>query len=411
MLGKVEKNYIRKLNIKKFNEGLRKNENIFQEEIDRYGKYERALKFYYSNIKVRKDNNIYKTDFTTDELLDMTIDFFKELSPELGARAEALRKGEAGNAYFHEPRDFHKPKVLTKTQKIKKVVYGIKKLIVEDIFHNPVQYPKDLLPSIENMPHRNSCGFRNGEKYIEIEPENHLTGYVRVAHEMMHGCTQFNFKKGEWFKDVVVDEIDSRLAERLMADYVFSKGIISQKEYHELLNCFNHEQRQKLGDALREFKMIKHFSKILKQRDITKQDLAEYCNDSKGPIVDYMKSISSPTAGRMAHELEYVLGSVVANNLYDEYKSNPRRFMLWYENNLLDNMKNLTLEEATILCGKKVMKIEDLKNLTVKDKRMLSNEALKDMSAKHLVYIEKNTQSLDRDNNRKTIENDTERTH
>jgi len=409
MLGKVEKNYIRKLNIKKFNEALRKNQPVFQEEIDRYGKYERALKFYFSTIKVRKDNNIYKTNFTTDELLDMTVDCFNGLSPELGRRANDIRTGKAGNTFFHEPRDFHKPKVLTRTQKIKKAMYGIKKFIVEDMFHNPVQYPKDLLPSIENLPHRNSCGFRNGEKYIEIEPENHLTGYVRAAHEIMHGCTQFNFQKGEWFKDFVVDEIDSRFAERLMADYVYSKGEISQKEYHELLNCFNYEQKQKLGDALREFKMIKHFNRILKQRDITKEDLAEYCVEAKGPIVDYMKSISGPTAGRMAHELEYVLGSVVANNLYDEYKQNPQRFMLWYEKNLLDNMKNLTLEEATILCGKKVMKIEDLQKLTVKDKRMLSDEALKDMSAKHLIYIEKNTQELDKDNNRKTIQTETEK--
>ena len=90
MFGQKEIDFLNALDIVAFNDALRQNESIFERRKERFLPFYRVLSFYYDNLpKVEVENRLKL--FTTKELVDLTLRFYKQLSPETYKRANLFK--------------------------------------------------------------------------------------------------------------------------------------------------------------------------------------------------------------------------------------------------------------------------------------------------------------------------------
>ncbi len=362
MFGEKEIEFLNNLDINEFNKALKQNENIFDQRIERFLPFHKILSFYYDNLpKVEVENRV--RIFTTKQLVDMTLAFYKQLSPETYKRAKKTMSGKERDVILHPARD----------------------------------YPdRDGEKGKRLGAHRNRCGFLQGKKYIEIEPENHLSGLVRAAHELGHACTQFNFDNNEWYREHLLSEIDSRFAEILMAEYLIRNGMISQGDAFDLINHFTAEQREKLGYCLCEANVMSVLKQIQEGRDVTKQDLQDVFSTMNGPIIDSLNKLTitdnkrgQRRGGDFEYELQYVIGTIVATSMFGKFLDD-KKYMKWYDKNYLDTIHKLTFEEGIVYIGNKGMKIEEIRNMPKEERGELFGKTLSDMLAEHLAFAEDN---------------------
>lgn len=377
MFGQKEIDFLNALDIVAFNDALRQNESIFERRKERFLPFYRVLSFYYDNLpKVEVENRLKL--FTTKELVDLTLRFYKQLSPETYKRAKNTMFGKVREVILHPTRDFP---------------------------HFDID--KERGKQLGN--HRNSCGFKDGKKYIELEPESRLSGYVRTAHELGHACTQYNFTEKDWYKEFLLSEIDSRFAELLITNYLHSIGEISNRDAIDITNYFIAEQREKLGYCLCEANVMNALMQIQEGRDVTKADLENIFHTMGGPVVESMKKLSQTErklgqrrGGDFEHELQYVIGTIVATSMLGDYLDD-KKYMKWYDKKFLDTIDKLTLEEGIVLIGNRDMAIEKIKALPQEEKQELFGKTMNDMLAEHLAFSEDNNQrakQLDAQNER-----------
>ena len=362
MLGEKEIEFLNNLDINAFNAAIKDNQPIFEHRIERFKPFMKVLLFYYDSLPRVSVKNGSK-DFSTQELIDTTLAFYKKLSPETYKRAKATLSGKTREVILHDPREFPS----FDGERGKKLGH-----------------------------HRNSCGFRQGKKYIELEPESHLSGYVRVAHELGHACSQFKFKDNDWFKEVLLSEVDSRFAELLITDYLATKGEITEEERIDLINYFTAEQVEKLSYCICEAKTMFALMQIQEGGDITKQDLQEMCENMSGPIVDAFERLSctkntfgSKKGGYFEYELQYIVGTIVATKMFNEFKDDTR-YMKWFDKNFLDTIDKLTFEEGIIYLGNRGMTVEQIKGMDKDKRQQLFGSTMNDMLAEHLAFAEDN---------------------
>ena len=362
MFGEKEREFLNNLDINAFNDALRDNQHIFEKRIKRFLPFYRVLAFYHANLPRCDAKNPNKV-FSTQDVIDKTLAFYKQLSPETYKRAKNTMAGKVGEVILHDPREFP---------------------------HQDGERGKQL------GNHRNSCGFKEGKKYIEIEPENHLSGYVRVAHELGHAGTQYNFGLNDWHKDILLSEIDSRFAELLITNYLCKNGDISEKEKYDLINSFTKEQKEKLGYCLCEANVMNVLMQIQEGRDITRQDLEDVFNSMNGPVIDSMKKLAQTEnkkgvrrGGDFEYELQYVVGTIVATTMFGDFQED-KKYMKWYDKKFLDTIHKLSFEEGIIYIGNREKTIEEIRALPKEEKQTLFGKTMNEMLAEHLAFSEDN---------------------
>ena len=138
---------------------------------------------------------------------------------------------------------------------------------------------------------------------------------------------------------------------------------------------------------------MQKLANIVEHRDVTKKDLKEHFDSHNGPTITSLQNLRGKKAGNATHEMEYIIGSIVANKLFDDYKNNSN-FMSWYEENYLDQIQKLTLEDALCLCNN-LLTIDELKQLSPKERDIKAKDALVTMSTKHILDSEASKNKLD----------------
>ena len=177
-----------------------------------------------------------------------------------------------------------------------------------------------------------SVGLVDGIIEINLEPQNNLHGLMTVVHEIVgHLVEQRNQEKCEQKIDSVV-EISSLFVERLVLDYFQEQGMMT-KEEHDREVAFWYNQR--IGDA----------NFILQERHIcrgveppfTQEKLSDFIKGLEGDknkdvIVGHLYKQSTSPKPRTARFLyRYIVGTVVASLMYEDWKKDPAKTMERYK--------------------------------------------------------------------------------
>ena len=178
----------------------------------------------------------------------------------------------------------------------------------------------------------NSVGLRKLKKDlmvdIQLHPQNDIMGIIVVGHEYGHLLSQRIQQRRKQMTDCI-GEIESLFIERLFADWLLNKGIITKEErkkieiswknnllgnargiYEEWVILSNLKQPT-FGDDLKNFEQRLVSEEKLSFLDLLKKRMVVMIKDDDGQQKhgEYM--------------FRYVVGEVVAEALYQDYKKNP----------------------------------------------------------------------------------------
>ena len=220
------------------------------------------------------------------------------------------------------------------------------KAVLDDPY---VIYEKNEPQAFERGISKNSCGKRMGRPHIELTPEDDVKGLFAPAHEFAHALSE-RIQKYVPQKTDCLGEIESKFIEKVFADFLLERDIISQEDYENLKNI------TKLDLAI-DCELLLQENDILSQINtpITKEKLEKFIEDySDNPNLEVLiNRLDEMTFGDSLNRygqyiFRYVVGEVFARALYEAYKFDPEEVKQNFKAFLRCNAE-ITLEEAGML--------------------------------------------------------------
>lgn len=210
-----------------------------------------------------------------------------------------------------------------------KIVYDFYKSIDVNLFDSLYNILHDESVSINfkepakyDKSRHNYCSNGDAGRKLFVEPDNNLYGLITVCHEFCHMLSQ-RMQEDKRAVDSSIGEVESLFIEKVFANYLLEKGIITSEEYEQfemgkdysLLNdityCFQRNDLLNIinGAPLTEEKVDEIVEKLENNpnREILLYRFQRMAENSKDRKADY------------APLERYVIGQIVATVLFDRY--------------------------------------------------------------------------------------------
>ena len=184
---------------------------------------------------------------------------------------------------------------------------------------------------------------------IHLAPKDDLTGYLAIVQTLACALSQ----KYQSFKRPKLDyfyRIENVFVQKVFVNYLKDCGLISNKDYESLCIGLNNKFQKNINTLMEEQEVFKEI-----KMPVTAKDLNNYSESHKNDA-DFDKKIKRIEMLRGAskdwrtnngkHAFKYVLGTVVADVLYDEYKENKKKTMKKFRNYLKNSSNFDTIEEG-----------------------------------------------------------------
>ncbi len=356
---------------------------------DNFGFMVACLHKYINLAQTIKYNN-YKKSFTTQEILFHTISCFDMLHPTLGKRAKDIIQNKNFKSILfpvvNEKRQYKlvKEKINLSLSNKKQIKFLKKKKLTH--MHPGSHHYK-------YFPKKNCVIVFKQTPVLILEPTNTLRGLIVPAHEMMHACSTYGLAPNYFLKDILVTEIESIFAEKIMTDYLHQNNIISLKEKYEINNMRNFAFFTNTSNAIANMGAMKIVIAAMEKGKIEKEDLIKMGDSLFKTFGESLDEINLMKDRNFEHNFRYVIGHIVADHMYRKFNKDPD-FINWYVDVYLKNLDKLSLKEAIVLCDKMPKKIKEIKDLPEKELNDTFKLAFAKMTYRAMKYTELETKKL-----------------
>ena len=177
-------------------------------------------------------------------------------------------------------------------------------------------------PSAENRG--NNCGIKDWRRFINLNPTNNVFGLTTVCHEFAHLTSQ-RMQEKKMPKSEYIGEVESMFIEKVFAKYLLDKKIISEEEYDAVNISLIKSVSNRLEAVFQENDILN----FLKGDILTEEKLAEgekllKNSPNKDAILNRIQSIAKGTI-KSDVDFRYIIGEVVSELLFEEYKKEPQK--------------------------------------------------------------------------------------
>lgn len=190
---------------------------------------------------------------------------------------------------------------------------------------------------------RNSVGAKDCKIEISLHPKNDTMGIVTVAHEFGHTSSQRIQSKIKEKTDCI-GEIESVFIEKIFADWLLKKGVISKDEREKMTIAWQNDFIWHARIICEEAYLLDRLKRPITAESL--QNLEKQLEEEKrfGWLeilkhrIDIM--INGDRFGKQPHgeyEFRYIVGEIVAQALYEDFKKDPKQTIERYKNYLSHN--------------------------------------------------------------------------
>ena len=252
----------------------------------------------------------------------------------------------------------------------------------ENMYHNimNVLQPSEsiiIMQSTKKNGGFNAVGLHNGERFINLCPQNNTRGLIVVAHELAHLLDQRGQKK-RVPKNEHFEEIPTIFIEKIYNDYLLQNGLIDKKDHKANIIQGNLNFRGNLVAVCQERDILKDLAIPVKDA----QQLNQYIesireNDNFNPLVDrlcvWAEDFNKFESNNGDYCSRYLFGEIAAEALYQDYKKD-RQDALGRLNSFFECSSEIdSIEECgKVLLGdeyeQKLMKIAKARKINHNDK-------------------------------------------
>ena len=346
---------------------LLKNYPLYQKMIKKHGFISHVLSLFVTKAIPSKPNNKPK-HFSTEDIVYHTFLCFNSVHPRLGELVQGIMTGNNFQKIFLPVRK------IPKNFKLSKVAFQRQTLNLSK--SKLLKNRNKLLKNKRTGSLSNFCVISSTEKpSMVIEPEGSLRGLVMPAHEMMHACSIATRKPPYDLNDEIVTEIESHFAERIMIDYLYENKIISLVEKYELLNIKNNLFIKDCFDNISDMGMMQLFNNAFENGEDIDKKIADLPPDFVTVFLNSVQNVQNRDGKNFEYQLRYTIGHIVANEMYEKYKSN-KDYMDWYLQVFMKKIATLNYKEAIILCDSMSYNVTSIKCLP---QRTLENKYRKSL--------------------------------
>lgn len=356
---------------------------------DDFGYMVACLHNFINLAQIIKYNN-YKKSFTTQEILFYTISCFDMLHPTLGKRAKNIIQNKNFQSILfpviNEKRKYNliKEKINLSLSNKKQIKFLKKKNLT---------HMQPGVCAIGKFPKKNCVIVFKQQPILILAPTNTLRGLITPSHEMMHACSTYGLAPKYFLKDILVTEIESIFAEKVMTDYLYQNNIISLKEKYEINNMRNFAFFTNTSNAIAEMGAMKIVISAMEKGNIKKEDLIKMGNNLLKTFGESLDSINLMKGRNYEYNFRYVIGHIVADTMYRKFKKDPK-FIDWYVDTYLNNLDKLSLKEAVVLCEKQSKNIKEIKRMSEQELNNNFKRAFANMTYRAMKYTELETKKL-----------------
>lgn len=180
---------------------------------------------------------------------------------------------------------------------------------------------------------------------INLNPRNNIDSLVVIAHEFAHALAQ----RVQEFKVMKADaacEIESLFIEHVVVDYFKNIGILTEINYKNSLTQQKNNYLSCAYSILDENKIAQHLKYPVTKNSLENFEKKFQDRPDYEKVMETVRHLAEPRADfEGMRKFRYVVGGVVATELYKDFKKDKENTVKKYKEFLNKNAE-LTLEEA-----------------------------------------------------------------
>ena len=203
---------------------------------------------------------------------------------------------------------------------------------------------------------------------IELHPTNNTDGIIQVGHEFGHTLNQRIQERKHPISDCI-QEVETMFFEKVYADWLLKKKKITKEEHANLIQKRKNSFYAEVKTLLEEDELLRRLDKpitaerlISLEKEIAQQDVHKL-EILKRRIDVMINGRNGNTNAYGQYEFRYVLGEIVAQALYEDYKKDPKKTIT----NLKQYLKNSADYDFMPMKTKKINKKEEKRRVLDKN--------------------------------------------
>lgn len=301
------------------------------------------MEYYNKTVKILSEK--YNKEYMQyHNLINENRDFLEKLKGKLNQDIHFYRTSKLSN----------------KSQKLSQIVKNVEEFYnnfdseinenVKKVLRHEGQYR--VIP----MVHTGGTSRCQLDKTIFVSINGNCLDSINYIHELMHGIGQ-RIKLSKRPIDDSIGEIEGMFIDKISQAYFNKNGCLSDNDYDFLKKDRINRLKKNISNILEENEVVNIANFSFKEIDLIKIQRKIFNSPNGEILLDRYWNMCKEDYPTGRYHFRYVVGEIVAEQLYDQYLINPEKTLKKFKNFLSKNAE-ITLSDATqILLNKSPIEV------------------------------------------------------